>query len=223
MCKLIKNSKLSNYQLRKIIKYFALEITSSRTSRELNLNRHTTDRIYEMIRIFIAEYEEANQTFFNGEVELDESYFGGKRKYERGRSVKHKVPVFGILKRNGKVYTQIVPDVKRETLIRIIRTRVIPKSVIYTDSWRSYDGLIIDGYRHYRINHQKQFAQNKKNHINGIESFWSYAKRKLVKHYGIPPKRFYYYLKEIEFRFNNRHCLDLAKLIEKILVSSKLF
>ena len=103
-------------------------------------------------------------------------------------------PVFGLLKRNGKVYTQIVPDVKRETLMKIIRTKVIPESLVYTDSWKSYDGLVLDGYKHFRINHSKKFVKGKKNHINGIESFWIYAKNKLNRHYGIHPKRFYFYL-----------------------------
>jgi len=217
MPKLIKNSKLLNKQIKKIVRCLALELTSSQAAKETGLNRHTTDRIYQLIREKIADWQETTQTIFKGEVELDESYFGGKRKYERGRSTKQKVPVFGILKRNGQVYTQIVPDVSRETLIKIIRTKVVPDSVIYTDSWRSYDGLIVDGYRHYRINHQQEFKRGKHNHINGIESFWSYTKRKLIKHYGIPPKRFYFYLKEMEFRFNNRNVKDLSKLIENIL------
>jgi len=219
MDKLLKYSKLSNYQIRKVIEYFALELTAVQTSKHLKLNRKTVDRIYQTIREKIANYQEINQNIFHGEVEMDESYFGGRHKYNRGRSVKSKIPVFGLLKRNGKVYTQIVPNVKRETLMKIIRTKVIPESLVYTDSWKSYDGLVLDGYKHFRINHSKKFVKGKKNHINGIESFWSYAKNKLNKHYGIHPKRFYFYLKEQEFRFNNRKCQNLAKLIEKILIN----
>ena len=219
MGKLLKNSRLSNYQIRKIIEYFALELTSVQTAKQLKINRKTIDRVFQIIRERVAHRQEVNQDILSGEVEGDESYFGGIHKYNRGRSTKSKVPVFGLLKRKGKVYVQIVPDVKRETLMKIIRTKVVPDSVIYTDSWRSYDGLILDGYRHYRINHQKEFVKRKKNHINGIESFWSYAKSKLNKHYGIPAKRFYFYLKELEFRFNNRNCQNLAKLIENILTN----
>ena len=219
MSKLIKNSKLSNKQIRLIIYYFTNELTAVQTSKMTKVHRNTVDRIYKIFREKIANYQENNQTFFKGVVELDESYFGGKRKYLRGRAVKQKMPVFGILKRNGKVYTQIVPDVSRATLMKIIRTKVAPQTIIHTDSWRSYDGLILDGYKHFRINHSKQFAATKKNHINGIESFWSYAKNKLNRHYGIPPERFYFYLKELEFRFNNRHCQDLAKLIENLLLN----
>ena len=219
MGKLIKNSRLSNFQIRKIIEYFALELTAVQTSKQLKINRKSVDRIYGIIREKIIRYQELNQDIFHGEIEMDESYFGGKRKYERGRSTKEKVPVFGLLKRNGKVYTQIVPDVSRNTLMKIIRSKVVSNSKIYTDSWRSYDSLVIDGYRHFRINHSKEFSKGKRNHINGIESFWSYAKNKLNRHYGIPPERFYFYLKELEFRFNNRHCQNLAKLIEKLILN----
>ncbi len=219
MPRLIKNSKLSSGQIRKIVGCFVLELSSIQTAKHLSINRHTIDRIFLIIREKIAYYQEVSQDIFHGEVEADESYFGGKHKYNRGRSTKSKIPVFGLLKRKGQVYVQIVPDVKRTTLMKIIRTKVVPDSIVYTDSWKSYDGLILDGYKHYRINHSKEFKKGKKNHINGIESFWSYAKSKLRKHYGIAPKRFYLHLKEMEFRFNNRKCDNLAKLIEKILIS----
>jgi len=116
------------------------------------------------------------------------------------------------------VYTQIVPDVSKRTLMKIIRSKVVTDSKAYIDSWRSYDGLIIDGYWHHRINHSKEFSRGKHNHINGVESFWSCAKGKPQKHYGITPNRFCFFSKEIEFRFNNRKWDNLASLIEKILI-----
>lgn len=100
------------------------------------------------------------------------------------------MPVFGLLKRNGKVYTCIVKDVSRKILRRIIRTKVVPESVLYTDSFRSYDGLVLDGFRHYRINHQETFATSKRQHINGIENFWGYAKTKLKSYYGVSREQF---------------------------------
>jgi len=153
--------------------------------------------------------------------EVDESYFGGRRKGQRGRGAAGKVPVFGLLKRNGKVYTRIVKDVARETLRKIIRTKIIPESVIYSDSFRSYDGLVLDGFRHYRINHAKQFKRGKRNHINGIENFWGYAKTKLKRYYGINRNYFYLYLKEMEFRFNNRKTSNLGSIIKRILKKNK--
>ena len=80
---------------------------------------------------------------------------------------------------------------------------------------------MFDGYEHYRINHQMEFVRNKRNHINGIESFWSYVKNKLSKFYGIKPEYFYLYLKEYEFRFNNRN-KNLEQLIFEILKRKKM-
>lgn len=138
--------------------------------------------------------------FLGGEVEVDESYFGGKRKGKRGRGAVGKVPIFGLLKRCGKV-SVIIPDAKEQTLLPIIRDKVKPDSIVYTDSFRSYNALDVSEFKHYRINHSQLFA-DKHNHINGIENFWNQAKRHMRKLNGIPNEHFYLYLKECEWRFN---------------------
>jgi transposase len=212
--RLIKNSKLTNRQLNELVKYFALEVPASRAARVMNINRHSAERVYYIIRRCLARECELHSPL-GGEVECDESYFGGRRKGPRGRGAAGKVPVFGLLKRNGKVYTRIVEDVSRKTLRQLIRTKVVPESIIYTDSFRSYDGLVLDGFKHYRINHQKCFAMSKRQHINGIENFWGYAKTKLKSYYGVSREHFYFYLKEMEFRFNHRKAANLAALIKK--------
>jgi transposase-like protein len=98
-----------------------------------------------------------------------------------------KIPVFGILQRGGKVYTEIVPDCARKTLQAIIRGRVEPDSVIHSDAWRGYTGFVDLGYKkHYRVRHGNDRFADGKRHINGIESFWSYSKRRLLKFHGIP-------------------------------------
>jgi len=140
--------------------------------------------------------------FISGEIEVDESYFGGRRKGKRGRGAAGKVPVFGLLKRGGKVYTVIIPDAKTKTLMPIIRKKVTPDSIVYTDTWRSYNALDVSAFKHYRINHSKLFA-NKQNHINGIENFWNQAKRHMRKFNGVPKMHFHLFLKECEWRFNN--------------------
>jgi transposase len=213
--KWIKRSKLNNRLIGRLIDYFVLEVPAIKAAQMLSLNRHTAERIYNVIRVKLA-IECEKQSPFRGEVEIDESYFGGKRKGKRGRGAADKVPVFGILKRNGRVYTRVVEDVSRKTLRRIIRTRVIPKSVIYSDSFRSYNGLVFDGFKHYRIDHDKEFTNRKRNHINGIENFWGYAKTKLKRYYGVSREHYYLYLKEMEFRFNNRNG-DLRRIVRGIL------
>jgi transposase-like protein len=132
-----------------------------------------------------------------GDVELDESYFGAKRvrgfhgKLKRGRGTL-KQPVFGIFKRENilgreVVYTEIVPDCKKKTLQAIIKGKVDISSTITTDGWRGYDGLVDTGYnKHFRVNHSKnEFALKGENGatvtVNGIESFWSFTKRRLAK------------------------------------------
>lgn len=213
----MKYSKLSDYKIKKILQCFANELTATQASKLLSLNRHTVDRYYQIFREKIADYQEKNTNKMSGEIEIDESYFGSRHKGDRrGRSVERKIPVVGLLKRNGKVYTQIIPDASRKSLLPIIADLVEKsKSNVYTDKWRSYDGLVFSGYKHHRINHSKEFAI-KHNHINGIESFWSYVKRKMRKHNGIPRNKFYYYLKESEFRFNNRN-INILKELTRII------
>lgn len=113
--------------------------------------------------------------------------------------------MFGILQRGGKVNTEIVPDCAKKTLQAIIRGKVDPNSVIHTDYWRGYNGLVDVGYKkHFRIKHgQNKFASGK-NHINGIESFWSFVKRRLEKFHGISKSTLNLHLQESEFRFDNR-------------------
>ena len=200
----MNNSKLSENKRKSILRAFALELTATQTAELLHINRNTVNRYYKFFRTQMFEHQCKEFEQQVGEVELDESYFGGVRKGLRGRSTVQKVPVFGLLKRGGKVYIEVVPDVKARTLRRIIRSRVNLSSVLFTDSYKSYDGLVLDGFEHHRINHSREFARGKRNHINGIESFWSYAKSKLARFYGIRRQDYPLYLKEIEFRFNLR-------------------
>ncbi len=146
-----------------------------------------------------------NDLSFQGEVELDESYFGAQRvRGKRGRGAAGKTPVFGILKRDGNVYVEVVRNCSKDELLPIIQGKILEGSTIYTDGWKTYDGLILNGYDHYRIfHHENEFAR-RKNHVNGIEFFWSYAKKRLSKFNGLTDHKFFLHLKECEFRFNHR-------------------
>lgn len=138
---------------------------------------------------------------FDGKIEVDESYFGGIRKGKIGCGSAGKIPVFGLLKRGGKVYIKVIPNAQSETLIPIIEEKVIPDSIVYSDSFKSYNVLDISEFKHYRINHSKQFAKVH-NHLNGIENFWNQAKRHMRKFNGTPKENFELFLKECEWRFN---------------------
>ncbi len=167
------------------------------------MNRNTVTLYFRHLREIIAyELEQQSEELFSGEIEVDESYFGGVRKGKWGRGAKAKTPVFGLLKRSDKVYTKIIPDASSTTLIPIIRDKVIPDSIVYSDYWKGYNALDISEFKHMRINHSKEFA-HKQNHINGIENFWNQAKRHMRKYNGIPKHNFMLYLKECEWRFNH--------------------
>ena len=109
---------------------------------------------------------------FEGEVELDESYFGGQHKGKQGRSAAGKVADFGIFKRDGRVYTIVPPDLKRSTLMPIIRRQVRPDSVVYTDGFPAYDTLDVAGFEHHRIDYDERIVSESGAHIDGIENFW---------------------------------------------------
>ncbi len=171
---------------------------------------------------WLAEFCETESPFA-GEVEVDESYFGPQRvRGRRGCGAGNKTPVFGIYLRGGKVYTQVVPDCTKATLRAVIRGRISLQSVIHSDGWVGYDGLVDLGYqKHYRVQHNQNDFGKGKIHINGTESFWSYAKRRLAKFHGIPRKMFHLHLKECEFRFNHRKD-DLYAILLELLRNNPL-
>ena len=124
---------------------------------------------------------------------------------KRGRGAAGKIKVFGLMKRKGKVFTQIVENCDRQTLQKIIKNRVDFSAEINTDGWKSYDGLVDLGYKnHHRVFHGKNEFARGKSHINGIENFWGLAKVRLTKFRGIHKSTFYLHLKECEFRWNFR-------------------
>jgi len=171
--KYLYGSKISCRKFRSILRYFCLEIDAEKTSILVNLNRNTTHRIFNKIRERIAEICESESPFENGEIELDESYFGARRvKGIRGRGAKGKIPVFGMLKRGDKVYTQIINNCSMSELMPIIEAQANKDCIIYTDCFKSYNGLVDFGFKqHYRVKHSdNQFADGR-NHINGIENF----------------------------------------------------
>ena len=222
--KYVNRSKISETKFRQLVKLFALDLTATQATELTGLNRNTVNRIYSAMRQRIYAYSQQTSPI-NGEVEADESYFGSRRvRGKRGRGASGKTIVFGLFKRGGKVYTEIVPDVKSATLQDIVRGRVDIESVIHTDGWRGYDGLVDLGYeKHFRVYHaENEFSKGDGNHINGIESFWGYAKHRLVKFNGIPKDLFEIYLKETEFRFNNRGN-DLYQVLLKMFRDYPLF
>lgn len=198
----MRKSRLSKDKQGRLIEHFVSGSTARCAADLVGVNFKTAAYYFHRLREIIYQATE-DETPFHGEIEVDESYFGGHRKGRRGRGAAGKVPVFGLLKRGGHVYARVIPDTKSKTLMKIIERRVVPDSIVYTDSYRSYNVLDVSEFKHYRINHSKLFADGR-NHINGIENFWNQAKRHLRRYNGIPRQHFDLYLKECEWRFNYR-------------------
>lgn len=199
----MRKSRLSQYKQDRLIEHFVAGSTARTAASLIGVNRKTAAYYFLRLReIILLELEREADEVFAGEIEVDESYFGGKRKGQRGRGAAGKIPVFGLLKRGGKVYTKIIPNAASATLYPIIEGKVIPDSIVYTDSWRGYNVLDVSEFKHCRINHSQLFAEGR-NHINGIENFWNQAKRHMRKFNGVPKDNFVLFLKECEWRFNN--------------------
>ena len=197
----MRKSRLSRGKQTKLVEHFVAGTTARTAAGLVRVNKSTAAYYYHRLRELIYRVV-AEAAPFAGEIEVDESYFGGRRKGKRGRGAAGKVPVFGLLKRGGKVYAVVIADAKATTLLPILKERIVPDSIVYSDSLPSYNALDVAGFRHLRINHARLFADGK-NHINGIENFWNQAKRHLRKFNGVPKKHFPLFLKECEWRFNN--------------------
>jgi len=172
----------------------------------LGRNPNTINRWYRIFREAIYQHQEALKDALVGKIEVDESYFGAKcvrgfhGKLKRGRGT-NKQPVFGVFERDGRVYTETIPDCKKAKLQAVIKGKVALDSVIYSDGWRGYNGLVDVGYsKHFRVhNGANEFARDGHCHINGIESFWSFTKRRLAKLNGVKVN-FELHLKECEWQ-----------------------
>ena len=221
--KYANRSKISEAKFRELARLFALNLEATQIAELTGLNRNTVNRFLRAIRERLAEFCE-QQSPFSGEIEVDESFFGARRiKGKRGRGACGKTIVFGVFKRNGKVYTEIVADCSKTTLQAIIRGKVEPESIIYSDGWRGYNSLVDVGYgKHLRVDHGRNEFARGKTHINGIEGFWGFAKSRLTRFRGMNKETFFLHLKECEFRFNHRE-QNLYKMILKIVRKSPLF
>ena len=159
--KYIFHSKISEKKFREIIRYFSHDIEASKVAALTGVSRPTINRILKAVRQRIAEFCETESPFEAGEIEIDESYFGARRvRGIRGRGARGKHIVFGLIKRGGNVYTQVLRNCSAAELLPIIREKVNEESVVYTDGFKTYDGLVdLDYKKHHRIKHgQNEFA-----------------------------------------------------------------
>ena len=210
-------SKISEAKIRQIVRQFAVDLAALQIAQIAGVNRNTVNRYLAAFRERIANFCEAESPV-KDDAEVDESYFGARRvRSLRGRGARGKTIVLGLFKRSGRVYTEVVPDCSKATLQGIIPSWVELESIIHSDDWRGYNGLVDLRYqKHIRVQHGNNEFANKHSHINDIESFRAFAKTRIVRFRGLPTHTFYFHLKECEFRFNHRNEY-IYKLVLKIL------
>ncbi len=210
---------LTKDQWKEIISWFLLEQSSQTISLRTPLERGRVLRALTVIRQVLTK---DIPDIFSGIVEVDETYVGcqwrNKRKVirdqgtKRGRGTK-KQPVFGILCRDGTVWAEVVNDVEAATLQPLISQKVSPGSIVCSDTWKACTGIASRGYVHRLVNHgERQYSDGKGNHINGLEGFWGYLKRKLASKRGIRRDKLPLYLGEYVWRYNHRKETDMVKM-----------
>ena len=150
-----RKSRLSDWKRGRLIEHFVAGTTARAAAELVGVHRNTAASFYTRLRKVIAE-EMEKASPFAGEIEVDESYFGGRRKGKRGRGAGGKVPVFGLLKRGGKVYTAMIPNARTATLMPIMERMIRPDSIVYTDGFSSYDALDVSDFHHVRHRDQSR-------------------------------------------------------------------
>jgi len=193
-------------------------VPAERVARDVGLNRKTVQRYDTALRRAIAAESQRWLEQLRGAIEVDESSVGGVRKGRRGRGAGGQIPVFGLLKRAGAVRVVFPERLDKPTLQGTIKTHVKPQSWVYSDSFRAYDRLDLEGFHHVRIAHESTLGSGNA-HINGIENFWGFAKRRLKMDHGGFKRNFPLFMREMEFRFNHRNDPDAITYLYKLLKS----
>lgn len=178
-------------------------VSAKELQRQLGVTYKCAWRMGHEIRKHMADVD--GDTPLSGTIEVDETYVGGKRKGKRGRGADGKTIVFGMMQRDGKVMTKIVPDARTRTLQPIILNNVQAGSEIQSDEWWAYKGLNKQGYSHETVEHGAgEYARNGI-HVNGLEGYWSILKKGIKStHIHVGKEYLANYSKEFEYRYNNR-------------------
>src|ERR1700733_1232624 len=164
----ISGCRLKEKTQDRLAEFFVGGVTARSAADLAGVNRKTAAYFFHRLRQIIARQWEDSLPV-EELVEVDESYFGGVRKGKRGRGAAGKIPVFGILKRGGKVHTVMISNVRKDTLLPIIRQKVVPDSIVYTDSYPAYDVLNVSEFHHHRIDHSDAYVLDRQPHQRNQE------------------------------------------------------
>lgn len=213
--------RLTGYWRARLLEFFALGVPAYRLRHRLKdkLSPPTVQRFFLRLRTAIYRATMRELLPLSGTLELDESVYGGKHHGGRGWAAPGKTFVFGIYKRNGTVRVFPVPDRKHATLQALIAQHTTPGSLYFTDDYHGYASLALRG-EHVVVKKEKGRPLGR-DHVNGIEGFWSWAKNWLYQYRGVPKDKFPLYLKECEWRFNHRN-EDLVPLLKSLLKGQKI-
>lgn len=222
-----------------LFKAFVLDTTAAQASSLAKVSRVCANRYFKHWREHIYMHLRLAPRFA-GDVEIDQSFFGGRGKkkmaalvrrlaglpaseiIKRGKKLRpdRKVQAVGFRMRGGPVYVHLVKRADTATLMPLIRLVVEQGSTIYTDEWQAFNKLKLDGYKHETINHSLEYSDKKGRHINGIENFWGFCKVRMAKFHGIARTTLPLHIKECEFRYNHRD--DFSKALKSVLFSKGL-
>ena len=228
----LQRSKFSLRFWYELVWNFVLCHSANKTSKLLRNDVKMCWQGYQLIRKSLVQASYRGRKKITGTIELDESFYGGtfknlrkKVKQElrklglnkRGGGAKYrKQPVFGIFKRNGKVYLEPIPEAKAKVLSPLITKKIRVGSNVFSDTGTWYAGLVGLGYMHKTVDHGKQEYVAGEVHINGLEGFWGVSKTNMHTYKGIKKTNWLLYLKEMEFRYNYRK-LNFDEMVEKII------
>lgn len=234
-----RTPKIAAVKRNKLIKCFAMDMDATKAAELAKVNRNTANLWYRHLREMIyQECRRAPRLF--GELEMDQAEFGGRGRKRMIQHLKHlakklphseymrvakeirkehKVMVFGVVQRRGLVYVEVIQKADKRTLMPLVRLVAEPGSTIYTDKWRGFNDLGLDGYTHKSVNHSEEYVAQDGSHINGIEAFWSFAKRRLTKFNGIARTTLQLHIKECEFRYNNKD--NVLGALKQILTNAR--
>ncbi len=225
--KKIGKLRLSRKEWKVLIFWFLVGQPIRGIEEQTKISHYSTEKAVALLRLIMTKDVPG---IFSGTVEVDETYLGGQKKNKRKNQLKKepeskrglgttKQPVFGILTRQGKVFAKLVDATEAKDLMPIITKKVRAGSNVCSDTWRAYTGLAAKGYVHRTVEHgEKEYVQlnNRKNHINGLEGFWGYLKRKLAAKGGIKRKYISLFLGEYVWRYNYRK-LSIDKQTDRLL------
>ncbi len=219
---IFENSKVS-LQKWMLACYFVVEMKRGVSSLQLSKIIGVTQKTawFMLQRIQNCFNIEIKEPCLEGEIEVDETYIGGKNKNRhskdkvkdaQGRSLKYKTPVFGTLQREGFVVAYVVTDAKGKTLLPLIYETVQPNSIIYSDEWYAYNGIDKEKFDHQKVYHKKGAYVIGRRSTNTIEGYWSHLKKMISgTHFWVSRKHLQRYVDCESFRYNTKHLSEYER------------